>query len=82
MYLPVFTLSLTKKMKTLLAVGVISLGLVSCDSADKMRRQCSVVFSTSGDTAVSGKAYDYIQFTMGISGGDVKGFCMRYLGTY
>ena len=79
MYLPVFTLSTTKKMKELLAVGVISLGLVSCDSADKMRRQCSIVFSISGDTAVSGKAYAYVESEMGIKAVDVKSFCARYL---
>ena len=66
-------------MKKLLAVAVISLGLVSCDNADKLRRECSVIMGNLGMSDRKEEAVIYVETKMGLSRGEVGGFCKQYL---
>ena len=66
-------------MKKFLAVAVISLGLVSCDSADRLRRECSVIMGNLGMSDRKEEAVIYVETKMGLSRGEVGGFCKQYL---
>jgi len=67
-------------MKKLLAAGVMSLGLVSCSTADELRVQCAINTSLVSSGELKKKAQDYIAKKTGLSSDyrETAAFCEAY----
>ena len=77
------TLGAFEPMKRLLGVGVISLGLVSCNPMDEMRIQCAITNGRSHPKALIEKADKYISDKTGISSEiGIFQFCNDYLSIF
>ena len=68
-------------MKKLLAIGVMSLTLVSCGNADEMKIQCSIHTSLISSGELKKKAQDYIASKTGLASTyrQSDAFCKSYL---
>ena len=68
-------------MKKLLAIGVLSLGLMSCRTADELRVQCAINTSLVSSGKMKKEAQDYIAKKTGLASdyNETAAFCEAYL---